>query len=364
MRCPTGNTLQRNTLFREGRRANSVALLILACIPLTSVAQAGRRVPESPNRILTFSLSVSEGGLTYSVNRGASKVILASRLGLAPSMTGEFHIASETRRRQSEDWRPTYGERSVIHDRYNEMDVTLAGAQGGPLLLQVRAYDEGIALRYGVTEATTVEKEITEFHMPAASFAYEEHGGTEGEYFRSPVDSIAPKCQASLTIALPDGSYAAILEAANLNFPTMYLGAEPGAADTLVAGLDGPGTLAANTFTPWRLVMVAKTPGELLEHDFLQLDLNPRQAIEDTAWIKPGKMMREVTLSTDGAKAVIDFDAAHDIQYILFDSGWYGPQDAKTGDATEVRVNARRVDAGASPGKPLLDLPWVINYAK
>jgi alpha-glucosidase len=244
------------------------------------------------------------------------------------------------------------------------MDVTLAGAQGGPLLLQVRAYDEGIALRYGVTEATTVEKEITEFHMPAASFAYEEHGGTEGEYFRSPVDSIAPKCQASLTIALPDGSYAAILEAANLNFPTMYLGAEPGAADTLVAGLDGPGTLAANTFTPWRLVMVAKTPGELLEHDFLQLDLNPRQAIEDTAWIKPGKMMREVTLSTDGAKAVIDFDAAHDIQYILFDSGWYGPQDAKTGDATEVRVNARRVDAGASPGKPLLDLPWVINYAK
>src|ERR1039458_4624512 len=77
-------------------------------------------------------------------------------------MTGGFHIASETRQRHSEVWRPTYGERNLIPDRYNEMDVTLAGAQGRSLLLQVRAYDEGIALRYGVTEATTVEKEITD----------------------------------------------------------------------------------------------------------------------------------------------------------------------------------------------------------
>jgi alpha-glucosidase len=361
---PSGSRSKRNTLPGGSRRTNSLALLILACIQLTSSAQVSRRVLESPSKTLTFSLSISDGGPSYSVDRGASKVILTSRLGLAPSMTGGFHIASETRQRHSEVWRPTYGERNLIPDRYNEMDVTLAGAQGRSLLLQVRAYDEGIALRYGVTEATTVEKEITEFHMPAASFAYEEHGGTEGEYFRSPIDSIAPKCQAPLTIVLPDGSYAAILEAANLNFPMMYLGAEPGAADTLVAGLDGPGVLAANTFTPWRVVMAAEKPGELLEHNYLQLDLNPKAAIDDTTWIKPGKMMREVTLSTDGAKAVIDFDAAHNIQYILFDSGWYGAQDANTGDATQVRVNARRTDNGANPGKPPLDLPWVIDYAK
>ena len=231
-------------------------------------------------------------------------------------------------------------------------------------MLEVRADDEGIALRYGVANPITVEKEITEFHVPASSFAYEEHGGTEGEYFRCAIDSIAPLCQAPLTIALPGGGYAAILVAAYLNFPTMYLGAEQGTPDTLVTGLDGPGTLAANAFTPWRVIMAAEKPGTLLEHSYLQLDLNPKQVIGDTAWTKPGKMMREVTLTTAGAKAVIDFDAAHNIQYILFDSGWYGSQDAKTGDATQVRINARRDDNAASPGNPPLDLPWVIDYAK
>jgi alpha-glucosidase len=364
MHCSGGNTIGTNGLLRMSLATGLFAFLILGCVPLANAAQADSRVLQSPNRTLTFSISVSNGVPTYSINRGTSKVILASRLGLEPSLAEGFHIASDNRSRHREDWKPTYGERRLIPDRYNELDITLAGAPGGQLVLEVRAYDEGIALRYGVANSVNVEKEITEFHVPASSFAYEEHGGTEGEYFRSAIDEIAPKCQAPLTITLPDGGYAAILEAANLNFPTMYLGAEPGTADTLVTGLDGPGTLAAHAFTPWRVIMAAEKPGTLMEHSYLQLDLNPKLAIGDTSWIKPGKMMREITLTTAGAKAVIDFNAAHNIQYILFDSGWYGSQDAKSGDATQVRINARRDDNGASPGKPPLDLPWVIDYAR
>ena len=39
----------------------------------------------------------------------------------------------------------------------------------------------------------------------------------------------------------------------------------------------------------------------------LILNLNDPCAIADTSWIKPGKVIREVTLTTAGGKACVDF---------------------------------------------------------
>jgi alpha-glucosidase len=345
-------------------KARNLIFLTLVLSPFIAKAQPALRRLKSPHGTITFTLLLADGVPTYTVTRENAAAILPSHLGLAPNLGNQFHISSQKTGQHRESWRPVYGERSLIPDNYNQLDVTLSGTDGNSLLLEVRAYDEGVAFRYGVTQATKVEKEVTEFHLPAESFAYEEHGGTEGEYFRSAIDSIAPKCQSPLTISLHDGSFAAILEAANVDFPTMYLGAEADAKDALVAGLASSGTLAANAFTPWRLIMAAKSPGELLEHNYLQLDLNDKQAVEDSNWIKPGKIMREVTLSTEGAKSVIDFDAAHNMQYVLFDWGWYGVEDPKVGDATQTRVTVRRADGKPDPNHPPFDLPAVLDYAK
>lgn len=323
-------------------------LLALSCASTLS-ATTLPQVLQSPGGVLTLRFALDSSGVaTYSVNRGAEPVLLMSRLGFEPDGVGGFTLASSARTQHRGSWKPMYGERDNMPDNYNELSVKLAQANGHGLTIQFRAYDGGVALRYGAPVAMEVQKELTEFHWPANSSAYEEHG-TEGEYHLNPVSKIAPRCQTPLTVSLADGTYAAILEAANVDFPQMTVAGEPGADDTVISELGGPGMLPAGGFTPWRLVMVAKTPGELLEHNYLELDLNAPQALSNVAWIKPGKAMREVTLSTEGAHEVIDFAAAHHIQYMGFDAGWYGSQDYETGDATHARTMLRN----GQPAPPL-----------
>lgn len=62
--------------------------------------------------------------------------------------------------------------------------------------------------------------------------------------------------------------------------------------------------------TPWKIVMAADKPGELLEHNDIIQNLNPPCEIADLCrMVKPGKIMRETTITTEGAIATIDFCA-------------------------------------------------------
>ena len=67
-------------------------------------------------------------------------------------------------------------------------------------------------------------------------------------------------------------------------------------------------------------------------------------------------MLREVTLSTAGAKACVDFAVKHNLQYVEFDAGWYGHEYDDSSDATAVNVDRRR-------SNETLDLPFVVQYA-
>src|SRR5262249_39722697 len=70
-------------------------------------------------------------------------------------------------------------------------------------------------------------------------------------------------------------------------------------------------------------------------------------ALTNTSWIKPGKAMRVMSLTTQGGMACVDFAAKHNVQYIEFDAGWYGNENT-TSDATS-----------AVSG---LNLPAIISY--
>lgn len=101
-------------------------------------------------------------------------------------------------------------------------------------------------------------------------------------------------------------------------------------------------------------MLLADSPGALLDRNFLRLNLNEPCALADTAWIKPGKVIREVTPTTAGGLACVDFAVKHKLQYVEFDAGWYGPENQAT-DASRVQVDPAR-----SPGP--LDLQQVIDY--
>ncbi|GAL78098.1 alpha-glucosidase [Algibacter lectus] len=109
--------------------------------------------------------------------------------------------------------------------------------------------------------------------------------------------------------------------------------------------------------SPWRVVMMAKNEGELLENNYLIQNLNDPSAIADESWIKPGKVLRETTLTTQGAYAAIDFVAEHNMQYIMFDAGWYGDEMKNSSDATTVTLDPKR-------SKGPLDMEAVTAYGK
>lgn len=103
-------------------------------------------------------------------------------------------------------------------------------------------------------------------------------------------------------------------------------------------------------------------PGDLLERNYLVLNLNPPLALKDTSWIRPGKAMRDVTLSTTNGKAIIDLAGKLNLQYVEFDWGWYGAEDINTGDATKVNLDPRRTSG--LKNHPGLDLPEIIRDAR
>jgi alpha-glucosidase len=112
-----------------------------------------------------------------------------------------------------------------------------------------------------------------------------------------------------------------------------------------------PADLISPFATPWRVIMVAERPGDLIENNNIILNLNELSKIKDVSWIKPGKIMRVMTQTTQDAKENIDFAAKHHLQYILFDWKWYGPAFSFSSDATKVAI-------------PNFDLPSIIQYGK
>jgi alpha-glucosidase len=103
--------------------------------------------------------------------------------------------------------------------------------------------------------------------------------------------------------------------------------------------------------------MAAGSPGRLLENNDLFLNLNDPCALKDTSWIKPGKIIREVTLTTTGGKACVDFAVKRGLQFIEFDAGWYGHEYDPKSDARAVNLDPKR-------SKGPLDMEEVCRYAK
>ena len=357
----------------EGARlmAEQVVRHIAAALPPKSAVTAPSQAPASnalelaspDGRVrLAFDLG-RDGEPGYRVSYRGRVVLEPSRLGFlltnAPPLARGFHVSGSERSTRDARWQPVAGERAEIRDHFNALSVKLVDDQTPPrqLQLEFRAYDEGVAFRYELLGApgsvVTLAEELSEFRFAQDHPCWPVYSA-QGAYTHKRLSEVRPGCERPLTVDLQDGRWAALGEAALVDFARMKL--QPsGQANGLRAQLSGPVTFRGNCATPWRFLLLADSPGGLLERNYLRLNLNEPCAIADTSWIKPGKVIREVTLSTAGGVACVDFAVQHQLQYIEFDAGWYGPENT-TQDATRVNLDPKR-----SPGP--LDLPQVIHYA-
>ncbi|MCF2443250.1 glycoside hydrolase family 97 protein [Dyadobacter sp. CY345] len=352
--------------------------LFIACC-FRSVAQDStgyQLLSPDKNFVITVAHKQHAGKkqLVYGVTYKGKPIILESELGVkiennlfesALAITNDSSkvwfdnlvFTGVQRSSKNESWKPLYGERSLIEDHYNEMMLSFekngqdngqADGHAAPdydrrssyqVQLIVRAYDSGVAFKYFFPENKNglfmhITGEQTEFTLPEGSMAYFE-GWAQGAYSLLPLANWPGESERPLTLHLKNGLYVALLEAQMVDYARTKFKLSETKRNTLEASIYGDVDAITPFGTSWRVIMAAEKPGHLIENNDLILNLNPASKLSNTAWIKPGKVIRS-GLTTKDAKACVDFAAKHHLQYVHLDAGWYGPEMKVSSDASVV----------------------------
>ncbi len=353
----------------------SIAATFLAAIFSTSDLSADDNLRSaikvvSPDSRFTIELSLGEGGRpVYRVDRFRDVVIRPSGLGLLLAdevdwTRGFDSIELVDKSEHDATWSPVWGERSKVRDRYRAATVRFRRKMPpAEFKVEVRAYEEGVAFRYVIdkdsadaSEDATGEKTVRiESEQSEFRFAGDHDVWTvtsaQGKYSKVKLSEVKGSIERPCVVEADGGMTIAIAEAALVDYARMRLRPAERVEHALVSRLHDGVIAKLPLKTPWRVVMAADNAGQLLERNYLLLNLNEPCAIDDTSWIRPGKVIREVTLSTDGGKACVDFCVEHGLQFIEYDAGWYGEQNDEKSDARTV-------------SRPNLDLQEVIRYGK
>ena len=246
-----------------------------------------------------------------------------------------------------------------IRDHYNELRIELEGG----LAVVFRAYNEGAAYRLETTlpqqQAKVYGEEARfQFARDHTAFYPQEDGffsHNERQYLPHKLSEIASSAIASLPAVVDvDGVKVAIAESDLEEYPGMWLKGTGGNAltatfppyplkETLARDRDyqvteGADYIAATRGTrtyPWRLFGIAEKDGDLISNPLVWLLEKPSQ-VQDTSWIKPGKVAWDwwnannvygvdfkSGVNTQTYKYYIDFAAKYGLQYIILDEGWY-----------------------------------------
>jgi alpha-glucosidase len=321
---------------------------------------------KSPSEILSLNVQKDNAMLNLVLKQSNIKKVdidLSYALNDIGIFSKGFEIKKGTNTSYSETWNPPYGERNEVNDNYNKTTLTVVDENdpNSTLEIECRLYDEGVAFRYlfkgSAFSEVVLNKESTAFVFDG-DYETWNTDRAQGHYTKTRINAIENSVERPLVIKQNDSSYLAIGEAALVNYARGKFTTFSSKSNALQIDLDGEVNLKkANFISPWRYVMVADSPGKLLENNYFLENLNAPNEIENTSWIKPGKVIREVTLTTTGGKACVDFAVNHNLQYVEFDAGWYGHEYDDAEDATTITVDPKR-----SPGP--LDLHEVIAYGK
>ena len=357
-------------------RTFAAALFTALFLPLASTAHAEDSAQpwtvHSPDGNVV--VTIQRTPLSYTVSYDGHPVLAPSPLGLdlkdhAPAH--DWQLMKKTDRTADTTSKPIWGKTSQIRNHYNETMLALGQSNGKDQLeLTVRAYDDGVALRYNLPATAgetnfVVTDEHTTFNFVGdpvvwATIYPHWHQSSEQHYPREHVSDLPENSIVGLPLlaqVAPD-LYAGVAEADLTDWAGMSLTPNRhGLSASLSPRLDGNG-LVVGTLphpSPWRVLMLGKSPGALLESSLIE-NLNPPSAIKDTSWIKPGMMAwdhwwsGDVKMDNDTEKLYISFAGDMGFPYQLIDWQWYGPFNEPSANITKPA--------------PQLDMPMLLQYAK
>lgn len=343
-------------------------LSLLLLLVLGYGCNKGKRItvlsPDGTNKLI-FAADYEQDGIRYpafALENGNRQVIVASpvRFNAEGIFWGNFTIGEVKKESVRDQWINNFGERKEIPDNYNQASIRLVNNDLEVTLI-CRAYDEGVAFslefpRQDGIDSIQINEERISFGFTADHSAWSANRA-QAAYSKVPLSKIQNGSERPLVIEIDTGLTIALAEAKLVDYARMKFEPDTTRYNNVITQLEGTVSKALPFQTPWRVVMTGKDPGDLLEKNYLILNLNDPCALDDVSWIKPGKVLREVTLTTAGAIAAIDFTSSHNMQYVEFDAGWYGPENNDSSDARAVNLDPAR-------SKGPLDMKEVLDYAR
>lgn len=341
-----GQASENQIMSIQSRRsfvASALGLpLIISKLPAWASKLSQAHSVASPNGNIRFELENSnEPKVQYRITFKNIPVIERSYLGIAVSSPDvgynsesvESHVVGKTDTYRLRESFTTRGLRSLGLNRCNGARFNIAGTTN--YLLEVRAFDDGIAFRYVIPgrDELRVPHETTSFTIPDQSIVWfhDFQGHYEGVHAKKSISEVRDGDWAAppLTIKLPAAAgYASLTEAALINYAGMGLQADGRNGFKVILGealpisypfelrygkseaarLSRPAVIRGTITSPWRVVMIGRDLNALVNCEIVEavspppdrklFPLGPK-----TQWVKPG---RAVWKYLDGGQNTLD----------------------------------------------------------
>jgi alpha-glucosidase len=364
------------------------------------VTNGGRRLVRavSPNGQTVITLACPENAPgdppTYTVTFRSRTVLKPSAFKIGLSGVGDVaagaRILTVSGDRIDSSFSVPWGKRRLVRDHCSRTRVRFQAPSGILWDLELRAYDDGVAFRYAFPKQPKLDKivireESTEFRLAGEPILLltttdSPAWSHENLYTRTPLVLVPAGCLIEMPVLAvwPDGTSAALTEAALRDFAGMYLRRDPESAGPLLRAWLSPrldttkDAVSARTphKSPWRVIMLSDRAGRQIESDLLVCLNDPPDG--DFSWVRPGKSTwhwwngtAEESLpfthpftTFEYHREYIDFCARHGIAYhsVVADKApWYAQTAEGFGPGPDTDITRPRDG---------LDLPRIISYAE
>ena len=356
-------------------RMMTLAAAVLAAVGgAAHAAPAGQVTVTSPNG--RAAIKIARDGGSYAVTRGGEAVIAASPLGLEFDGQPDFGglVLDKVTRSSADREIPLVATKaSSARDHYRAATLHFRDRADGSrrLLVDVRAYDDGVAFRYRIDGSAPVRLrgEKTAF-VPAgdpACLISPFDGAHEVPFARQKVSQLGEKqgYDVPVVCTTPSGRTAYAITQSHLEgYTGASLWREGAGLRVHLSGLPGRAAPVYESQgglqTAWRVVMLGNRTGDLIASHLVG-NLNPAPQ-GDFSWVKPGKAAWDwwsgplVGMKPDMAayRRFIDFAAASGFPYYLIDAGWASGSGGCC-DALPTTDITRAADG--------IDMPALVQYA-
>jgi len=275
--------------------------IAVGCVSVASASEQSLIAPGGGLKVIVSDA----GGLNYRVEVDGKTVLTNSPLGLefqdGASLGPAAVITDVTRHKHGGEWENLFGKRRFVRDHWRELRLTLA-EHGTPVRtfgLIVRAYDNGIAFRYDLPEASklghfVLTKELTEFRFAGDGRCWygEESVCTENHYPEARLSTIPPGKWNTLPLLVETpAAYVAVAEADLLDWAGMFT---TGTGSTRIgvklasrSNRNGLVDSEVPRVSPWRVLLIGRTAADLINSDLIANLATPNR-LGDVSWVRPG----------------------------------------------------------------------------